>query len=447
MKSRSIAGPVILIAVGALFLIHNLRPDLRFWESLIRYWPFLLIGFGVLRLAEVLFDAGSGRDIATRNYGGGGAVVALVMLFIVLSVVTRRAEFFRARGFENGRLDLFGEAYDYPVNAQGAADGVTMLVLDNLRGNLSVTGGDGARYEVNGHKSVRAYNRSDADAIEKKGGLKFVREGNQLIVRADEPQTPKEGRMSADLEIKVPRGVSVEARGRSGDLSLSSLTGSVDISSDRGDVRLSDIGGSARVNVNRSSLVRAVDMKGPLDIEGHGNDIQLENVSGEVTINGSYSGTLDFKNIAKALHFESPQTELRLEQVPGNFSMDLSDVRASNIIGPMRLRTKSRDIHIDNFAEAMEIDIERGDVELSPARTPLAKIDVHARFGNIELALPERAQFDLKGATSQGETHNDYGPQLKTEIDGRAATIRSVDSHGVPITVSTDRGQISVRKG
>jgi DUF4097 and DUF4098 domain-containing protein YvlB len=309
-----------------------------------------------------------------------------------------------------------------------------------------VTGVDGARYEVTGRRSVRAYNKNEAEAIERRQGLKVVREGNQLIVREDDARFPKDGRMSADLEIKVPHGVSVEARGRSGDLTVSSLTGSVDIASDRGDVRLSEIGGSARVNVNHSSLVRATAMKGPLDIEGHGNDIQLENVAGEVTINGSYSGTLDFKNIAKALHFESPQTDLRLEQVPGSFSMDLSDVRASNIVGPVRLRTKSRDIHIDNFAEAMEIDIERGDVELTPARTPLAKIDVHSRSGKIELALPERAQFDLKATTSQGEAHNDYGPQVKTEVDGRAATIRSVEGHGAAITVTTDRGEISVRK-
>ena len=58
MRPRSIAGPIILIGLGILFLINNIRPDFSFWQSLWRYWPFLLIAFGVLRLAEVLVDAG-----------------------------------------------------------------------------------------------------------------------------------------------------------------------------------------------------------------------------------------------------------------------------------------------------------------------------------------------------------------------------------------------------
>ena len=445
MRNRSIVGPIILIALGGLFLMNNLRPEFSVWEMIGRYWPFLLIGFGVLRLLEILVDAGRGRPLPPHGVGGGHWVLLLIVCMFLWGV-TRRSHYTHFNGFESGRLEIFGEEYDYPVTAKGAVQGVTMLVLDNLRGNLTVTGGDGDQYEVEGHKSVRAYSRSEADSLDKRTAVHFVREGNQLIVRSDEAKLPSERRISTDLEIKLPRGVSLEARGRSGDLTVSSLTGSVDISSDRGDVRLSDIGGNARVNVTRSSVVRAVDMKGTVNIEGRGNDIQLENIVGQVAINGSYSGTLDFKNIAKPLHFESVQTDLRVEQIPGNFSMDLGDVRASNIVGPVRFRTKSRDIHIENFSDTMDIELERGDVELTPGKTPLAKIDVHARFGKIELVLPENAQFDLKARTAQGEAHNDFGTAVRADIDGRAATIQSVAGKGAAITVSTDRGDVTVRK-
>lgn len=42
------AGPVLLIALGVLFLLHNL--DLLRIERLLRYWPVLLIGLGAYML-------------------------------------------------------------------------------------------------------------------------------------------------------------------------------------------------------------------------------------------------------------------------------------------------------------------------------------------------------------------------------------------------------------
>ncbi|MCU1262568.1 MAG: hypothetical protein JWO80_5453 [Bryobacterales bacterium] len=444
MRTRSIAGPVVLIAIGVLFLLNNLRPDFMSWDVLWRYWPFLLIGFGVVRLIEVLVDAGHGQ-LTVRRSGGYGWI--LLVIFVAFWAIARNHPHMRMSGFENGRLEIFGDEFDYPVSAKGDAAGVTMLVLDNLRGNLTVTGSDTDQFEVEGRKQVRAYNKSEADDADRNSQVKFVREGNQLIVRADQTRFSRDRRLSTDLDIKIPKGVSVEARGRSGDLTVSSINGSVDIASDRGDVRLSGIGGNAKVDVTHSNLVRATDVKGALDVEGRGADVQLENVAGQVTINGAYSGTLEFKGIDKPLHFESEQTDLRIQQIPGNFTMDLGDIRAQNIVGPLRLRTKSRDIHLADFSGPVEIDIERGDIVLAPGKLPIDKIDVHSRNGDVELTLPENARFDLKANTSQGEVHNDFGAAVKSENEGRSGSLRSVEAKGPSITISTERGAVTIRKG
>ena len=54
-------------------------------------------------------------------------------------------------------------------------------------------------------------------------------------------------RISADLDIVVPKGATIEAHGRSGDFDISGITGSVDINSDNASVRLEDIGGDVEV--------------------------------------------------------------------------------------------------------------------------------------------------------------------------------------------------------
>ena len=56
MRRRSLTGPILIILVGAAFLIYNLRPDIPLFDLLAQYWPFLLIAWGTLRLLEVLLD-------------------------------------------------------------------------------------------------------------------------------------------------------------------------------------------------------------------------------------------------------------------------------------------------------------------------------------------------------------------------------------------------------
>lgn len=48
---KSLAGPLILIGVGVLFLINNLT-DFQLFFLLRRYWPFLIIALGIWKLAE-----------------------------------------------------------------------------------------------------------------------------------------------------------------------------------------------------------------------------------------------------------------------------------------------------------------------------------------------------------------------------------------------------------
>jgi Domain of unknown function (DUF5668) len=50
-NSRSLAGPLILITIGTLFLIQNLA-HINVWRVFWRYWPAILIAIGVSKLVE-----------------------------------------------------------------------------------------------------------------------------------------------------------------------------------------------------------------------------------------------------------------------------------------------------------------------------------------------------------------------------------------------------------
>ena len=180
-------------------------------------------------------------------------------------------------------------------------------------------------------------------------------QGDRLLIRTNQDRRPHNQRVSDDLEVTVPRGMTIEARGRTGDFEVSDIKGDIELVTDRADVRIARIGGNARLEVGRSEVVRAVDVKGKIDLQGRGSDVELENIQGQVTINGSYMGTLEFKNLAKPLQFEGARnTELHVQAIPGRISMDLAGVTGSGLTGPMRLVTRSRDIKLEQFTQSLK---------------------------------------------------------------------------------------------
>jgi DUF4097 and DUF4098 domain-containing protein YvlB len=194
-------------------------------------------------------------------------------------------------------------------------------------------------------------------------------------------------------------------------------------------------------------MIHAEDIQGNIDVQGRGSDIELLNVGGQVTINGGYVGSLDFRNLAKPLRLEGARnTELRVEAVPGSISMDLGEFTAKNVVGPVRLVTQSRDIKLEEFTESLELDTQRGDVELQPTHLPLSKIEAHSGIGRIELVLPEKAGFQLTATAERGEAINDFGPPIQMQVEGRTQTMRGTVGNGPVIRITADRGSVSVRK-
>jgi DUF4097 and DUF4098 domain-containing protein YvlB len=449
MRTRSLALPILLIGLGGLFLLNNLLPDFSIWGVLGEWWPLLLIVFGFIRVVEVLiaFNSGAAR---TTAFGGGrsmgfGWILAIIFLSAAVSIPHHIRNLPWSSLRANG-VKIFGDEFDYPVT-QTAPQGTTKrFVIDNLRGSITINGADVPDIKVTGQKTIHAFDKKAADAVNAQSSLDLVPEGDALYLRAAQPSNSNQTRSEVSLEITVPRGMSVEARGRSGDLTVDGIAGGVDISSTRGEVRLEDLGGNARLDVEHSDLVRATNVKGTIDIQGKGRDIQLENVSGQVTINGQFSGTLDFKNLAMPLHFESDQTDVKVEKLPGNISMDLGDFRAENLVGPVKLVMHSRDIHLDEFSGPVDIEIGHGDVELKPGKGKLSRMDVKNHEGNVDISLPTDEQFDLKASAQQGDVNNDFGDGLIAEAQGRANSLHSPKDEGPVILLNSDRGEISVRK-
>jgi DUF4097 and DUF4098 domain-containing protein YvlB len=447
MRRGSVIGPLILIGIGGLFLLRNLWPEIPLVDIIAKYWPFVLIAWGGLRLIEILMWAIMSKPIPRNGVSGGEWMLVFLICIVGGSMYTARhyTTWFPAGRAWHGVMMDFGDSYDYTLaSVEKPCAKNCKVLIENFRGNAKITGSkDATTVNASGRETVRSFQQSEADKANKETPLELIQQGDQMIVRTNQDRVNDRIRTTAELEITVPIGSSIEAHGRTGDFDIQTVNGTVDISSDNAGVRLESIGGDVRVDLRKSDIIRAIGVKGAVDLKGHGQDVELQNIDGQVTVAGTYTGQIQLSNLAKPLRWEDTQISVNCEKVPGQIHLGLGEFTAENVIA-LRLNARSRDIQISDFAQSLELTLDRGNIDLRPGKN-IPKIEVHTHSGDLELALPEGSKFDLKASTDRGEVHNDYGGPLRVDENERGATIVG-GSGGPQLRLETGRGAVTVRK-
>jgi DUF4097 and DUF4098 domain-containing protein YvlB len=456
MRRGSLVGPLLLIGIGVLFLARNVMPDLPLLDYLAQYWPFLLILWGGLRVLEIAIWAI--RDRPLPRYGISGGEWVLVVFLCMFGTSLHAARGFTSwlprAGFEWGGLEVFGESYEYPVSAEATAAANPKVVIEGFQGNARIVGGDGTAVKVTGHQTIRAVDQATADRTSKDTRVEVTSQGNQVVIRVVQPQndifdkdrSPFRRRVSADLDITVPRGATIAATGRNGDFDVSGVTGSVEIDGTDTSARLESIGGDVRLDLQGSDIVRAVNVKGSFELKGRGNDIDLEKIAGQVSVDGSWGGLAQMRELAKPIRWKGPQTELTATALPGELRMTIGDISIDRITGPLRIDSSSKDVSIANVNGSTNLDLQRGDVQFSVGSVPLAEVSVRLQSGNVELSLPDGVKFNMNAVTQRGEAYSDYLNGVKQNSDGRRGASITSSAGGPTIDVQVNRGNITLRK-
>lgn len=448
MRRGSFVFPLILILVGVLFLVHNMMPNLSVLGFVAQYWPFLFVLWGVLRSAELIFSYLKGESLPTYGLSGGAWVLVIFLLVTGggISAANRLSNEFSFGRFAIRGLETFGEGYDFPVTASAPSAGATRIVVENLRGNARIVGGDVTEVKVTGRTTVRAYSEPDAKKQFDKAQLTVVNQAGQISVRTNHDAVSGDAQASSDLEITVPKNITVECRGRYGDFEIQNIIGEVQVDSENAGVRMQDITGRVNIDLRRSDVVRAARVKGDVTVKGRGSDLQMEEIDGKVEVVASYSGDLEFRAITKNVRYESSQSTVVIEKIPGYVRLSRGELTGAKVAGPVRIQSRSKDVRLSEFTGPLEIDVDRGDLEVYPGTTPLSAINLKTRNGDIEIGMPDGAKFDLRAKTDRGEADNEYGSPLSQSDTGRAAEIRGSVGTGPAVVMESGRGRITVRK-
>jgi hypothetical protein len=129
----SLVFPIILIALGALFLFHNWRPAFDPWPILSTYWPLILIFVGVGKIWDTTYR--SRNPNAPPGISVGATFGALAFVVVLVFLFWHGRGFSRRHGFYSG-----SQHTSQSVDLQGAKSAHASLELG--AGQLTINGGD-----------------------------------------------------------------------------------------------------------------------------------------------------------------------------------------------------------------------------------------------------------------------------------------------------------------
>jgi len=445
---RSISGPLILIAVGLVFLLATMHVlSLHsVWMWFGHYWPVLLIVLGLIKLVEHY----QAQRTGTRSSGvgvGGAFLIVMLVVFGLIATQTSRVDWEALRNGMHMDDDsdwgwFEGHAYTYDDHLEQDFPAGAMLRVTDTRGAVNITTSDSAKIQVGVRKTIRAESQNEADRWNGNTKPDIKVSGNTVTLNAN-TQGAGDHSVTIDLDISVPRNVAVNITNRSGDVSVLGRDGDVEISNQKGDVSVTDVKGKVTLSLENSSA-RISQITGDVSAEGRMKEVSLDTIKGAARLNGDFTENVDLSKISKTVTLKSARTDIEIAKLDGDLSLDSHDLRASTVTGPFRLLTKFKDIRLEGVSGDLRLENEDGAVEVQ--MTKMGAVQIDNRRSDISIYLPDKAAFQVNAQTKNGEIESDFTGLNVSNGDERATASGSVGGGGPRLVVNNEHGAIEIRK-
>lgn len=274
--------------------------------------------------------------------------------------------------------------------------------LQNLSGDIVVTGGGGNDVRVEATKRVRHPNESEGKALLQSIEVRIEERNGNVEVRTNYPRRNWSG--GVDYTVAVPRDANVILRSVSGDVRVTTLNGELRVESISGDV--------VATSVRR--IRQAKTISGDLEIvESDGDEVSGSTTSGTVIVRGVKARSVDLQSVSGDLR--------------------LTDVESD--------RTFVRSVS--------------GDVEYSGRLSKSGRYEFQSHSGDVRVSPLASQGFSLEASTFSGDLRSDYpltlqgGNQVTSGFGPRRnprAVRGSFGEGGALLTLQSFSGSITIVK-
>jgi DUF4097 and DUF4098 domain-containing protein YvlB len=455
---RSYAGPIILILLGVIFLLGNMH--VIGWGSVVlyfaRYWPLLVILWGLIKLVEYYQARRSGTD-APRL--GAGSIV-LVIFLVLIGVGVAKVSSVNWAGMndnvdvngDDGFFSFFGgKTFTYDSEKVQDLGSATNLRVNSNRGGITVLTWDEPRIKVVAHKKVVATSEDEAKKLDASTQPTINVAGETATV---DTNTNVETRVvifggdtryvRSDVEVYVPKKVAVQVDTRHGDVSVRERAADVRVSDQHGDVTVEQIAGNVTIDLSHGDM-RASQVSGDVNVSGRLDDTTLADIGGAAHFSGEFFGDMSLSKIAKGVSFRSSRTDMTLARLDGDLSLGSGDLKVKSGVGPFRISTRAKDIHLEDMDGDVNVQNTNGVVEL--AATKPGQISIDNRNNDVIVTLPAKSTFQYNLRARDGEITSDF-PNFQVNNSERHENTAtgSIGGGGPKVDVTNAHGNVEIRK-
>jgi Putative adhesin/Domain of unknown function (DUF5668) len=445
MRVPSVTGPIVLIAIGIIALLlmtGRIDADI-FWGLIEKWWPLLIIGLGLVALAEWAIDLRR-PNAPVRRFGG---YVWLIVLIIVLGAFgaswNHGLNQLRAQFGDNDNdnfFNAFGKPehdFDQPLVSSPVPEGAT-VEIQNPRGDVSISTGEDAAIGIQAHQVAFANNDNDAKKIFDSQKANVVVTGKTVLVKVDSNSSGR-----TNLTITVPKSASVNVNSGRGAVTIAGLGGNVDADVQHGGLETTAIQGYVHAHLSNHGDFSAHDIKGDVTVDGNGGDLTLTDIHGKVIMEGDYTGDTHLERADQAVHFHSSRTDLEFARLPGDMSLDGDSLHATEVVGPVRVVcSRSKDIEMSQVSGDTHIEDRDARVELGMSGS--YPVEIKNEKGDIEVSLPANAGFTVDARTHNGDIVSDF--PLQTSGDEDKTATGNIGKGGPKLVLSTSHADIKLSK-
>jgi DUF4097 and DUF4098 domain-containing protein YvlB len=444
---RSLSGPIILIAIGGIFLLGTMGVlnwgNLAHWFA--HYWPVILIVAGIIKLIE--YQAAQREGTRVSGIGAGGIFLIIMVVFLgLLSTQASRFNWGELRDhmdIDDSDFTLFGQKYTYEDRLAEAFPAGSALHVNDIRGAVNVSAGNDDQIHVSVHKRINADSAAEADKWNAGTKPQISVSGGVVTLNANNQAAGDHG-IATDLDITIPRKAPLTISTRSGDVSVVGRDGDVQVSAQHDDVTATDINGKVSLTLERSSA-RISQISSDVSLEGRANDVSVEDVKGAVHLDGEFMESVKLSRLAQGVTFHSSRTDLQFFRLNGDLDLDSGDLQASDVIGPVRLSTRAKDVRLTGVAGDVRLQDENGSVELHMSK--LGSVQVENRKGDVQIYVPDKAGFQVDARSRGGDVETDFDGLKVDNREDQATATGTVGGGGPHLVVTNEHGTIEIRKG
>ena len=441
-RRRSIFSGLLLILLGVLLLLHNLRsyfPDL--WGLFARWWPVLLIVWGLAKLYDHLMAQRTGQ-LPPRTITGGDIFLVILVIAIVGSI--GGMDWVRRHGDSVDVRLPWEQTYSFseevPAKAIPADSRISIRIG---RGDITVHPEDTAEIRVAVKKIASGTAEEEAQKRANQVRIEITEKSGSYEVR---PQGQGE-HVAVDLEVHVPKQASVTAWTGRGGVQINGLQGSVTAHGEHGDIEIRNAGGDVSAELSRGD-VHIVGTGGNVKLSGRGSRVEVADVRGQAVVEGEFFGPIRIEKVAKGVRFVSRRTDLTVTQLAGRIETGGGKLEISDAPGNVSLTTREYDIVLENVRGRVHIQNRGGNVKLHFPQPPREEVEVSNASGDIELTMPAKSSFEVHAETRSGQIECDFQELASLEKEEhRTARLDGVlGAKGPQLRLKSSYGTIRLHK-